>query len=166
MENRELSNLVRVLQIISAAMIMGIVAVAITSLLIVNWEKINSELSPLGLFALIGPLVSCAAAFVLPGIVFKQSASQYASANPKPELHSLMRASGQAATTSSIVGLALAEGAALMALVIWMVSSNLLGLIGAFFGLAMVILKFPTYGKVEQRFADFREEVKLQQRSA
>jgi hypothetical protein len=165
MENHQLSNLVRVLQIISAAMIMGIVAVAITSLLIVNWDQVNTELLPLGLIALIGPLVSCGAAFVLPGIVFKQSAAQYANANPKPELQSLLRASGQAATTSSIVGLALAEGGALLALVIWMVSGNLLGLIGAFVGLALLVLKFPTAGKVEQRFADFREEVKLRQRS-
>ncbi|MFM7561444.1 MAG: hypothetical protein ACKO81_00260 [Planctomycetota bacterium] len=80
-------------------------------------------------------------------------------------MHSLMQASGQAATTSSIVGSALAEGGAFMALLIWLVSSNLFGLIGAFFGLAMLVLKFPTYGKVERQFADFREEVKLQQRS-
>ncbi|MFM7117483.1 MAG: hypothetical protein ACKO0N_12690, partial [Planctomycetota bacterium] len=130
MENRQLSSLVRVLQIISAAMIMGIVGFAIVTLLIVDWDKINTELSPLGIIALIGPLASCAAAFVLPGIFFKQSATQYASANPKSELHSLMQASGQAATTSSIVGSALAEGGAFMALLIWLVSSNLFGLIG------------------------------------
>ncbi|MFM7561445.1 MAG: hypothetical protein ACKO81_00265 [Planctomycetota bacterium] len=66
MENRQLSSLVRVLQIISAAMIMGIVGFAIVTLLIVDWDKINTELSPLGIIALIGPLASCAAAFVLP----------------------------------------------------------------------------------------------------
>jgi hypothetical protein len=166
MENRQLSSLVRVLQIISAAMIMGIVGFAIVTLLIVNWDKINTELLPLGLIALVTPLTSVAAAFVLPGIVLKQSAAQYAKANPKSELHSLMRASGQAATASSVVSLALAEGGALVALVIWMISGNLLGLLGAFLGLAMLVIKFPTYGKVEQRFADFRDEVKLQQRSS
>lgn len=164
MENKQLSQLVRVLQLISATMILGIAGLAIVTLLFVNWDKINTELSPLGLIALIGPLVSCASALILPGIVLKQTAAQYAKANPKPELHSLMRASGQAATTSCIVSLALAEGGALMALVIWMISNNLLGLIGAFFGLAIIVLKFPTSGKVERRLADFREEVKLQQR--
>lgn len=166
MENSQLSKLVRVLQIVSALMILGIASFAIATLLIVNWEKINSELFPMGLLALMGTLFSCAAAFILPGIVFKQSAVQYAKANPKPELHSLMRASGQAVTVSSLVSLALAEGGALMALVIWMVSTNVLGLIGAFLGLALIVLKFPTYGRIEQRFADFREEVKQQQRGS
>ena len=39
MENRQLSSLVRLLQIITAAMIMGILGFAIVTLLIVNWES-------------------------------------------------------------------------------------------------------------------------------
>lgn len=166
MENRQLSQLVRVLQIISAAMIMGIIGFAIVTLLIVDWEAINTELSPLGLLGLVMPVATGAAAFVVPGLVFKQAAAQYARANPKSELQSLMQASGQAASAKSIFGLALGEGGALIGLVTWLVSSNLLCLIGAFFGLAVVVLKFPTYGQVEQRFADFREEVKTLQRSS
>ena len=166
MENSQLAGLVRTLQIIAGALIMGVVMFAVVTLVLVNWEKVNIEFSPLGLVALIVPLVLSAVSVFIPGVVFKQAVSQFASRNPKPELHSLLRASGEAATARTIIGLALAEGGAMLSLIIWMISGNILGLIGAFIGLAALILKFPTYGKVEQQLADFREELKLQQRSA
>lgn len=164
MENNQLSTLVRTLQIIAGVMISGIAGFAIVTLAIVNWNQVNAELTPLGLVALVVALISCVAAFLVPKLVFKQAVNQYANTHPKSELHSLLRASGQAVMTSSFIGVALTEGGALCALLLWNVSGNLLGLIGAFFCLATAILKFPTYGKMEQRLADFREEVKLLKR--
>lgn len=165
MENPQLAGLVRTLQIIAGALIMGIAMFAVVTLVLVNWDKVNIEFSPLGLVALIVPLVLIAFSAFVTGVIFKQAVTQFASRNPKPELPSLLRASGEAATVRTIVGLALAEGGGALALVIWMISGNILGLIGAFICLAAMILKFPTYGKVEQQLADFRQELKLQQRS-
>lgn len=166
MENSQLSSLVKILQIISAALIMGVIGFAVVTLLVVNWEKVSASLTPLGILALALPLVTGATSLILPGVIFKQAASTYARENPKPELASLLRASGAATTTQTIIGMALREGGALLGLVVWMVESNVLGLIGALIGLGLMILTFPTAGKVEQKLADFRAEVKAQQRSA
>jgi len=164
MENRQLAGLVRTLQVVGGALIFGLASFALVTLLIVDWGKLNVELSQLGLIVLIASITSAVLAFILPGVIAKQAATQYASANPKPELNSLLHASGQAVSVRSIIGFALAEGGAFMALLVWMISGNVLGLIGAFLCLAVLILKFPTTGKIEQQMADFREEVKLQQR--
>lgn len=165
MANPQLAGLVRTLQIIAGALIMGIAMFAVVTLVLVKWDKVNIEFSPLGLVALIVPLVLSVFSAFVPGVIFKQAVTQFASRNPKPELQSLLRASGEAATVRTIIGLALAEGGGFLALIIWMISGNILGLIGAFICLAAMILKFPTYGKVEQQLADFRQELKLQQRS-
>jgi hypothetical protein len=61
--------------------------------------------------------------------------------------------------------MALREGGALLGLVVWLIESNVLGLVGALLGLGLMILTFPTSGKLEQKLADFRAEVKSQQRS-
>jgi hypothetical protein len=164
MENSQLNSLVKTLQIISAALIMGVVMFAIVTLVISDWEKASASLTPLGILALAIPLVSGGMSLVLPGVIFKQAASSYAQKNPKPEMASLLRASGEAATTQTIIGMALREGGAILGVIVWMIESNVLGLIGAFIGLGLMILTFPTLGKVEQKLADFRAEVKAQQR--
>ena len=166
MENKQLTALVKNLQIISAALIMGVLFFAVMTLLLVDWEHVSAKLTPLGLLALALPLVLGAISLFLPSMLFKQAASAYARENPKPEIASLLRASGVAATTQTIVGMSLREGGAFLGLAAWFLESNLLGLIGMFIGLGLMILTFPTYGKIEQKLADFREEVKSQQRNA
>ena len=164
MENPQLTQLVRIIKIIGGALIMGVVIFAIVTFLIADWGKANAEFSPIGLAGLAFAVAACAASFYVPGVIFKQAAQQFAAANPKPEVQSLLQASGQAVTTSTIVRLALNEGGAFMALLVWMISGNIFGLVGAFFCLAAMILKFPTSERVEQQFADFRQELKQQQR--
>ena len=165
MENSQLKGLVKILQIISASLILGVLGFAVVTLLVVNWEKVSASLTPLGILALALPLVTGAMSLILPGVLFKQAARAYARENPKPEVASLLRASGTAATTETIVGMALREGGALLGLVVWLIESNVLGLVGALLGLGLMILTFPTSGKLEQKLADFRAEVKSQQRS-
>lgn len=166
MENNQLNALVKVLQIISASLMAGVLFFAVVSLLMVDWAKVSIGLTPLGIAAVVVPLLTGIMSLVVPRILFRQAASAYARNNAKPEIASLMRASGSAATTQTVVGMAMREGGALVGLIVWLLDSNLLGLIGAFLGLALMILTFPTSGKLEQKLADFRDEVKTQRRDA
>jgi hypothetical protein len=161
-----LAALVRTLQIISAGLIAGLLGLAAVSLAIVDQESVTASPTPLGVLGIVAPAVGTLASYFLPRTVFKQSATAYAIKNPKPGLASMLKASGGAVTIDTILALALREGGAMLGLVVWLLEGNLLGLFGALIGLVPLILGFPTKAGVEQRLADFREQVKAIQRAA
>lgn len=139
---------IKILQIICAALISGIVVFGVVVAIAGN-KELNQSLEVLPLMALGMAVVGGCAALIYPAGFRKAAARRLATTSQSPEHH--VAGAFMIYQTSKIIGMALLEGPAFFNLVVWMMEGSVYNVGSAVALAAIMVLGFPTPTSVVRR---------------
>jgi MFS family permease len=139
---------VRTTQIISFALIMGVLIFGIIVSVIVPWKDVHSNFTIMAIVGLFAALSMTAFSAVLPRIISssaaKANANEMRAADTKSFDEQGIKAIVNQVQSTNIVRMAMLEGAAFLNLVLFFVDKSVIGLVVAGICLLLLIIGFPT----------------------
>ena len=160
---------VRTSQIITSALIIGVVTFMAITLLIVPIKDINQQLSIFALVGLLFALFAAAVSIIVPRIVrqgaARQLAEQLQGQKKLVDDQATILECGKHFQTSNVLRCALLEGACFLNLVFFMVDHSLVSMGVAAALILLIATGFPTSGRVVDWIEDQMERVRDAARS-
>ena len=156
------------LQIISAGILLAAVFFAVVIAWIVNWNEVTSAVPLMTLIAAGTALSLIMLSFVIPRVSSSTSipatAHELTQAKRNVEDELTLQNFVQQLTVEQIIFSALIEGAIFLNLVVFLLDKSQVSLAVSGIGLAILILCFPTKGRLRNRIGDRMEAVRQEMR--